>query len=211
MRLAFRKEERSRTKPRSHAGFTLPEVLVASAISSLVLAGTMTFLWFSGLAMSGATTQALLNQEAGNALEFIQSRARLALCVSNDTSGNTLTLGFDDNPTIDLNSDGRFANDTNHFERFQFIGINGSATNSSTNHLVYIPDISKTNQRTLIPSGVRNLPGDNIFRVTNGFITIVRFGIVDGYNLDHYQSVDVQGTVVPYNRPVTTNIIGIIP
>jgi hypothetical protein len=155
--------------------------------------------------------QALCNQQGGNAMEFIQSRARLAVCVSNDSSGNALTLGFDDDPAIDSSGDGITYNDQDHYERFQFIGVNGSTNNCATNQLVYIPNITNSYQKVLIPAGVRNLPRYNIFTVTNGYITIVRFGIVDNYSRDHFQSIDIQGTVAPYNRPTGTNVIGIIP
>jgi type II secretory pathway pseudopilin PulG len=211
MKLKLWSNEPIRAQERRTAAFTLVELMVASAISLLVIAGAMTFVWFSGLGISGVGAQALTNQRAGNAIEFIQSRARLALCVSNDSSGNALTLGFDDDPTTDSDGDGIAYNDKDHYERFQFIGVNGSTNNCSTNQLVYIPDIRNSYQRPLIPAGVRNLPGYKIFTVTNGFITIVRFGIVDNYSMDRYQSTDIQGTVVPYNRPAATNLVGIVP
>lgn len=193
------------------AAFTLPEILVASAASLLVMAGVMAFFWFAGLGMSGVTAQAVCNQRAGNAIEFIQQRARLAVCVSNDTSGNVLTLGFDDDPTRDSNTNGIAYDDRDHFERFQFIGLNGSATNSSTNSLVWIPNITNAYRQVLIPAGVRNLPGYNIFTVTNKCMTIIRFGLVDNYRSDHYQSIDIQATALLLNRPTTTNVIAILP
>lgn len=196
---------------RATAAFTLVEVLIASTISLLVIAGAMAFLWFSGYSASGVASQALLNQQGGNAIEVIQSRAQFAVCASNDSSGNALTLGFDDNPSVDSDGDGIPYNDKNHFERFQFIGLNGSTTNASTNYLVYIPNISNSFRQVLIPRGVRNLPGYNIFTVTNGATTIIRFGIVDSYKADHYQSIDIQATAVAYNRPAGTNIISILP
>jgi prepilin-type N-terminal cleavage/methylation domain-containing protein len=196
---------------RGNAAFTLVELMVASSISLLVMGGAMTFLWFSGLGASGVAAQALCNQQAGNALEFIQSRARLAVCVSNDSTGNVLTFGFDDDPTTDSDGDGIPYNDKNHYERFQFIGLNGSTNNCSTNRLVYIPNISNTNTRTLISAGVRNLPGSRIFSVTNGALTIIRFGVVDTYAMDRYQSIDIQATAVPLNRTVSTNVIAIFP
>ena len=211
MKLELWNHSRIRAHERNTAAFTLIELMVASAISVMVMAGAMTFLWFSGLGVSGVAAQALCNQQAGNAVEFIQTHARLAVCVSNDSSGNALTFGFDDNPAIDSNGDSITYNDKNHYERFQFIGVNGSRTNASTNRLVYIPNINSSYQRKLIPAGVRNLPGSKIFTVTNGFIAIVRFGIVDSYKRDHYQSIDIQATAVPLNRPTTTNIVGIIP
>jgi type II secretory pathway pseudopilin PulG len=192
--------------------FTLIELIVASGVGLLVMAGAMAFLWFSGLGISGVTAQAQSNQRCGNAIEFIQSRARFAVSASNDSSGNVLTLGFDDNPTNDSNADGILYNDNDHFERFQFIGVNTtSTTNATTNSLIYIPDISRANRQVLIPAGVRNLPGFNIFTVTNMATTIVRFGVVDGYGPDHFQSMDIQGTAVPLNRPSATNVIAILP
>jgi hypothetical protein len=175
------------------------------------MGGVMTFLWFSGLGVSGIAGQALLNQQGGNTMEFLQSRARIALYASNDASGNILTLAFDDNPAQDTDGDLNFYDDRDHYEAFQFIGTNGSTNNCSTNRLVYIPDTTRTNRQVLIPAGVRNLPGYKIFTVTNGYITIVRFGLVDGYGPDHYQSIDIEGTLVPYNRPSTTNVIAILP
>jgi hypothetical protein len=187
------------------------EVLVAMGIGTLVVGATMMFLYTSGFTASGVTAQALCNQKAGYALEFLKSRAQLAVCVSNDSSGNTLTFGFDDDPTVDSDHDGIAYNDRDHFERFQFLGTNGTAIVSSTNSLVYLPDITRTNRRVLIASGVRNLPGYSIFTVTNLATTIVRFGVVDTYGRDHYQSIDIQATAVPLNRPAATNFIGILP
>jgi hypothetical protein len=185
--------------------------MVATAVSSLLAAGAMTFLWFACVGVSAVTAQARCNDLAGNTIEFMQSRARRALCVSNDNSGNTLTFGFDDDPTADSDGDKIAYNDKTHYERFQFIGVNGSTNNASSNSLVYVPNILNSASRVLIPSGVRNLPGYRIFTVTNGFITIVRFGVVDTSQRDHYQSIDIEGTLAPYNRPPTTNVIGIIP
>ena len=198
--------------PRRLLAFTLVEVMIASMVGLLVMGGAMAFLWFCGLGISGVTGQALSNQRSGNAIEFIQSRARFAVSATNDSSGNVLTLGFDDNATNDSNGDGVPYNDRDHFERFRFIGVNtSSTTNATTNSLIYVPDITRTNRVVLIPAGVRNLPGYNIFTVTNMATTIVRFGVVDGYGPDHFQSIDIQGTAVPLNRPSTTNVIAILP
>jgi type II secretory pathway pseudopilin PulG len=192
-------------------GFTLVEIMVASSIGLLITAGAIVFFQFAGVSMSGATSQSLINQRAGNTIEFIQSRARLATFVSNDASGNTLSLAFDDNTSVDSDGDGRAYNDRDHYERFQFVGVNGSTNSTSTNSLVYIPDITSTNLQVLIPSGVHNLPGFNIFTVTNGSTIVVRFSIVDGYGPDRYQTVDIQGTAVPLNRSSSTNVVSILP
>jgi Tfp pilus assembly protein PilW len=198
------------TRARARLAFTLVEVIVASALGLLVMGGVMAFMWFCGLGVSGVSAQALSNQRGGNAAEFIQSRARFAINATNDPTGNILTLAFDDYPTNDSDHNGITYDDMDHFERFQFIGINGT-NNSAGNKLIYIPDISKSNQVLLIPAGVRNLPSFPIFTVTNSATTIIRFGIVDGYGRDHFQSIDIQTMAVPLNRPKATNIIAILP
>lgn len=203
--------KRPSLEQREASAFTLVEVMIASTIGLLLIGAVMTFMWVSGISASGITAQSLCTQKAGYALELLKSRVQLAVCVSNDSSGNTLTLGFDDDPLVDSDHDGIPYNDRDHFERFQFIGSNSPAIISSTNRLIYFPDITQTNYRTLIASGVRNLPGYNIFTVTNVATTVVRFGVVDTYGSDHYQSIDIQATAVPLNRPAATNFIGILP
>jgi hypothetical protein len=198
------------TRARDCLAFTLVEIMIASAIGLLVIGGAMSFMWFCGLGVSGVGAQALCTQRAGNAAEFIESRARFAISASNDHSGNVLTLAFDDNPAIDSDHNGVSYDDRDHFERFQFIGTN-SVTNFAGNSLIYIPDIRESNRVVLIPAGVRNLPGYPIFTVTNEATTIIRFGIVDGYGRDHFQSIDIQTTAVPLNRPRATNVIAILP
>jgi len=200
-------------RPSLHSGsaFTLVEIMVASSIGLLVTAGAVMFFQFAGTSMSGATAQSLLNQRAGNAVEFIQSRARLSTFVSNDASGNVLSMAFDDDPAVDSDSDGKSYNDRNHWEQFKFIGVNGSTNGISTNLLVYIANTAVTNQQVIIPAGINNLPGYKIFNVVDGSTIVVRFGVVDGYARDRYQSVDIQATAVPLNRAFSKNVISILP
>src|SRR5436190_17392013 len=134
----------------SGRAFTLVEVMVALSISLLVMGGAMIFLKWGGVYLSGITAQSVINQQAGNAIEFIQNRVRLATSISNDASGNSLTLSFDDNPAVDSDADGKTYNDKDHFERFSFIGINGSTNAASTNSLAYIANIASSNRQTLI-------------------------------------------------------------
>jgi len=202
---------------RSRSGVTLVEMLVAMAIGVLVVAGAMAFIYYAAYAVSGVTAQTLINQQAGNSIEFIQSRVRFATSISNDVSGNILTLGFDDNVALDTGSNGFPTNgiswdDKDHFEQFKFIGVNSTnVSDCASNQLVYIPNTMSNVTRVLVPAGVRNLPGYKIFTMTNEVIAIIRFGIADNYQTDKYQSIDVQGTGVSLNRPRTNNVLSIIP
>lgn len=196
----------------ARTAFTLVEVMVATGILVLVTAGAMTFMSFAGVSFSGITAQNVACGRAGSAIELIQSRMRFATTVSNNASGNILTLGFDDNYSVDSDGDGKPYNDKNHFERFMFQGVNTTnAAACSTNRLVYVPNIASANSRVLVPKGLRNLPRYNIFTITNQAIAIIRFGIVDVNNRDRYQAVEIQGTAVSLNRPSTTNFVGILP
>lgn len=206
----------NRKKPSSaafRAGFTLVELMVAGSISVIVMGSIMAFSKFALASFSGITKQSTLNQRAGYAIELIQIRTLKASRIQIDSTGNILTLGFDDNYTVDSDGDGTPYNDSDHSERFQFLGKN--STNFAaclTNRLIYIPNITKTNNKVLVPSGLRDLPGSKLFRVTNDNMVVIRFGIADSTTLDHYQSIDIQGTSVALNRPSSaTNFILIKP
>jgi Tfp pilus assembly protein PilW len=194
------------------AAFTIIEVMVASAIGVMVVAAGYSFLFFTLRAMHGISAQSVLNQKGANALEFIESRARFATYMVTNPSGNTLTLGFDDNYGADSDGDGKTYDDRDHYEQFKFIGINSTnIVTCATNQLIYIPNTNSTSQRVLISGGVRNLPGFKVFSTTNTVITVVRFGVADSYQLDHYQAIDLQGSAVSLNRLYNTNVINILP
>ncbi len=131
--------------PRS--AFTLMEVMVALAVSSLILGGVMTFLDMASKSLSGTASQTVVNQRAGNSSESIFRRVRFATSVSNsnDASGNTLRLGFDDDSSIDRNNDGKSYNDQDHYEVFQFQNGDGSDDTIADNSLIYRPREDQTN------------------------------------------------------------------
>ena len=195
----------------SRAAFSLPEVLVASALGVLVLTGTMTFMAFASKSLSGATTQMFMNHQAGTGMELILGRVRLATSISTDEAQNTLTLGFDDNYAADgSNSDGKPYNDVDHQERFQFRNGDGNDNTFADNVLVYIPNTANTNSQTLMRS-VRKLPNTPVFTLTNTSTVIINVGVADGYANDWRQSVELQLIAVPRNRTATTNIVSILP
>lgn len=213
-------QENSRQRFCRQAAFTLVEVMVSFSLGLLVIGGVSTFLYFESQSFSGITAQNVLNSQGGNTIELIQSRARLATSISNYSGGsftnypggNILSMTFDDDTSVDSDGDGKSYDDKNHIEQFKFIGVNSTnSANCMTNKLVYIPNTTSTNQRVLITKGVRNLPGYNIFNITNDVIAIIRFGIADVYTKDFYQAIDIQGTAVSLNRPATTNFISVIP
>jgi hypothetical protein len=174
----------------------------------MFLTGAMAFMSFAGKSLSGATTQTFLNNEAGNGMELILSRVRLATSITNDASRNTLTLGFDDDFATDGNGDGKPYNDVDHQELFQFQNGDGDDNTIADNVLVYIPNTATTN--TLLRM-VRKLPNTPVFALTNLSTVIINLGVADTYASDFRQSVELQLIAVPRNRPATTNIVSILP
>jgi Tfp pilus assembly protein PilW len=199
-------------RPQRTLGYTIIEVMIASTLGLMVLAAGYSFLFFTLRAMSGISAQSVMNQKGANALEFIESRARFATYMATSSSGNTLTLGFDDDYTRDSDGDTKPYNDRDHYEQFQFLGSNSTNVLAcATNQLVYFSNTNSTTSRVLISGGVRNLPGFKIFSTTNSVITVVRFGIADPKVSDHYQAIDLQGSAVSLNRLWNTNVITIAP
>jgi Tfp pilus assembly protein PilW len=195
----------------SRSAFTYIELLVASSCGALVLASAMVFMNFARISVSGIAAQVMVSNTGAQALAIMQSRIRLATSVAVDSTGNTLTLGFDDDPTTDSSGDGVTYNDADHYETFQFVGTNGTGTTTAAgNKLIYTPKVGVATNMVLVRYGVRNLPSYNIFSIANGSTVLIRFGVIDTNVRDHFQSVDIQATGVPLNRPASTYTVPII-
>jgi hypothetical protein len=199
------------------AGFTMVEMLMAFGIGTALMGGAATFLFFAAKAGSGITSQTMANQQAAHAIELIEDRVRLATLVSNDVTGNILTLGFDTNNLADSGNGGNgvaWANQ-DYFEQFKFVGSNTTDLAACAgNQLIYIPDTANaasTNSRVLIFSGVRNLPGHNIFFVTNTVLATICFGVVDVNPQDNYEHIEIQAMAASLNRPQVNNMVTILP
>jgi len=188
--------------------FTLMELLIAVAISSVVLAITATFIAMAARSTSGIVKQTELNSQAGRTSEFIFNRVRFATSISNDSSGDTLTLGFDDDLNVDSDNDKKAYNDKDHFEIFQLI------TNTATAdyRLIYKSDATVARTNVLIKNSVAKLPGKLVFVVTNSATTVLlNYLLVDKYAPDGYQSCAIQTSFVARNRPDPASMISILP
>jgi hypothetical protein len=188
------------------------EILVASACGSLVIIGVLIFMNFARLAASGIMAQAMVSDTAARTIAHMKDRIRLATSITVDATGNILTLGFDDNYNVDSDGDGNLYNDQDHYEVFQFTGTNGTnSATASSNSLIYTPKVGVSGSKVLVSSGIRNLPGYNIFTLANPGAVIIRFGVVDTYTRDRFQSIDIQATCLSMNRPASSSTIGVIP
>src|ERR1041384_2257060 len=145
----------SQSCKRPRGGITIVELVTALALMVTVLASGVTFVQFAAVSYSSAVAQTDVNDRAGYALAMIHSRVRLATSMAVGPTGNTLTLGFDDNYEVDSDGDGTTYNDHDHFEKFKFIGVN--STNSaacSNNTLVYYANTNSTSNVVLVSQGL---------------------------------------------------------
>jgi hypothetical protein len=202
-----------RRRSADRSAFTLLELLVASTCGAVVIASGMVFMNFARISASGIAAQTMVSDSAAHTVEFMQSRIRLATSVAVDATGNTLTLGFDDDMTVDSDGDGSPYNDQDHYETFQFTGTNTTvATACAGNQITYTPKVGgPASNKILLSYGVRNLPTYNIFSIANSTTVLIRFSIVDASTRDRFQEIDIQATGVPLNRPASSNVVGIIP
>lgn len=196
----------------NRSAYTLLEVLVASSAAALVIGCALVFMKFARVSVSGILSQAIVSNTSAHAIAHMRRRIQLATSTTTDAAGNTLTLGFDDNYQTDSDGDGSTYNDRDHYETFQFTGTNGtSAAAASSNCLVYTPKVGTPGSSLLVRFGVRNLPSYKIFTIPNPGTVVIRFGVVDINARDRFQSIDIQGTGVSLNRPVSSNVISILP
>ena len=182
------------------SAFTLAELVVAMGAATIVLGCAVGFFFFARISASGIMAQTRVSDQSAHALVYMQSRIRVASSVAVDSTGNTLTLGFDDNPLVDSDGDGITWNDKDHYETFQFHGTNG--TNSATaasNTLIYTPKVGVNGSVVLVSAGVRNLPGNNIFALDSNNAVVINFGVVDTNTRDRFQAIEIQGRAVPIN------------
>ena len=198
--------------PRGRRAYTLIELLISSLISLMVLAGLMGFMYFSARSISGVVSQTQINQQAWMAAQLVFDRVRVATSVSNDSSGNVLTLGMDDDPTTDLDRDGKPYNDKGHYEQFRFDNGDGNDLTITNNSLIYLVDTAAPgNARRLVTGNLRKLPNQKFFSITNQSTVRINYALVDAYAADFQQSLDVHLVAVPRNRPASTNVITILP
>ena len=196
----FPLRQHSRQRPHPTAGFTLVEFLITGGIVVLVVGVLAVVGESTGRTLLSLTSQAGHNQAAGNGAEFMISRIRLANSVTNDSLGNSITLGFDDNPDVDSDGDGIKWDDQNHFEQFQFVDTDGSLSTLDDNMIVYKADASQVTGTVLVPSSTRKLSGQPIFSLTNSTTVLINFGLLSTNASAFSQAIEIRTKAVLRNR-----------
>jgi hypothetical protein len=187
--------------PRSplHA-FTLVEYVITIGLTVLVFGALAIFSEGTGRALVSITNQSSDNQSVGNGIELMLSRIRLANWASNDSTGNTLTLSFDDNPDVDSDGDGKTYNDQDHFESFIYKTTDGSWTTLNDNYIGYRTNAYGGSTNIIIPSYVRKLSGQNIFTVTSSNTVLINFGLLTTNATPFSQAIEIRTKIVLRNK-----------
>ena len=181
------------------AGFTVAEFTVAMGLAVLITGMFAVFSEGTGRSMASLTMQSSLNQVAGNGTEFIISRIRLANTGQVDTAGNTLTLGFDDNPDVDSDGDKIAWNDRDHYAQFQFVDLDGFSTTLDNNEMIYRTNTSNTASTVLVPASLRRLSSLPFFQITNSTV-LINFGLLSTNDRAMSQAIEIRTKALMRNR-----------
>ena len=185
---------------RAAAGFTIMEFVIAMAISVLVVAGFAVFTESTGRVLVSLTSQSSHNQTAGNGTEFMISRVRLANTFQVDATGNTLTLGFDDNPDVDSDGDGVKWNDRDHYEQFQFVDADNNLATLTDNRIVYRANTNSAQISVLVPESTRKVSGQPIFSTNSASTVLINFGLLTTNASPFSQAIEIRTSAVMRNR-----------
>ncbi|HIG27443.1 MAG TPA: type II secretion system protein [Verrucomicrobiales bacterium] len=184
---------------KAHA-FTLTEVMVGASILGLSVTLLISFVFATMNNLIGISNQAYINRKAGYGVEYIASRIRAASYITNDVSGERLSLGFDDNVLVDSGTDGITYNDADHWEYIFYEDTDNNATTTADNKLNYQAVVGQnTYSFYIFDSGVKKLPGLNIFNVTNNIIVEINFGVFNSTLIGRTQSIEMKTKSVARN------------
>lgn len=199
MRICLPTTANRRIPLQRRSAFTIIEMVVAVLIT---LMGAAMFLMFSestGRTLVSLSTQSSHNQSAGNAVEQMIARIRMANTASVDVAGNILTLGFDDDLTADSDNDGFKWNDQDHFEMFQFVNTDTNLATLEDNKLIYCPNTTNFQTVDLVPDSVRKLPSWPIFTLTNATV-LINFGLLSTNSTPFSQQIEIRTKAMMRNR-----------
>lgn len=190
----------ARWRPPGAAGFTIVEFVIAVGIAALVVAGFAVFTESTGRTLVSLTSQSSHNQAAGNGTEFIIARVRLANTFQVDATGNTLTLGFDDNPDVDSDGDGLKWNDRDHYEEFRFVDLDNTLTTLTDNQILYRANTNSSESLILVPASTRKISSLPIFSTNSASTVLINFGLLTTNASPFSQAIEIRTSAVMRNR-----------
>jgi prepilin-type N-terminal cleavage/methylation domain-containing protein len=185
-------------KQRKREGFTLPEILVSTAISALVLAAVLVVTIFASRYARSGSYQIHFTGKGRTVSQKITRVVEQANAVGVSSNGIDLLL-------VDAT-----------LSRIYFDDGDGDTASVSDNRLMYLPDTSTTGDVRVLCDYVSSLPGEPMFAVqaSNSVAAIFRLHIGDGTNMLSddflktgvgYQGVELRFSAAPRNRQLWYN------
>lgn len=163
----------------ANGGFSMIEALIALGVVGFVVAAMVVFTEMTTRSLASVNQQTLSNQKAGQFAAYITQRVRAANFMTNNAEETEILLSFDDDTATDGDSDGNPYNDRDHYELFTFNDPDDDPATYADNQLLYRPNTNQSIVIELVKSGVKHLPGTNIFVMadhppgtTNGYRTL---------------------------------------
>ena len=134
-------------------GFTLIELMFTVSILGFFFAIFFGLITQTTRSLASINEHCENNDTGGYSAVYITEKSRLAHTYTITDSGRKLTLKFDDQPSVDSNSDQDFYNDEDRIETFTHIDNKIEHSNSTITRV--------------IAENVKELPGKAIFNVAN--------------------------------------------
>jgi hypothetical protein len=190
--------QRGRSSRKS--GFTILEFVIAVGVALLLTGVFALFSESTGRILASLTQQSAHNQTAGNGVEFMVGRVRQANSVSVDGTGNTLTLSFDDDPSVDSDGDKKAWNDRDHWEQFTYLDSDTNANTLANNYIVYSPNTNLSATSILVPSSTRKISGLPIFTLASSNTVLINFGLLTTNATPFSQAIEIRTRAVLRNK-----------
>lgn len=153
--------------------------MIAFGVVGFVVAAMVVFTEMSTRTLASVNQQTLSNQKAAQFASYLTQRVRAANFMTNNAGETEALLAFDDDSAVDSNGDGNPYNDRDHYELFSFHDGDQNPDTYEDNQILYRPNTNQSIVIELVQSGVKYLPGTNIFVMadhppgtTNGFRTL---------------------------------------
>lgn len=176
------------------------EAIISVGVIGFAVAAMVMFTEMTTRSLASVNQQTLSNQKAGQFSSFVMQRVRASNFMTNNAAETEILLSFDDDTETDNDSDGNPYNDRDHYELFSFNDQDEDPATLADNQLLFRPNTNQSMVVKLVTSGVKYLPGTNLFVMadhppgtTNGYRTVhVNVGFFHEEGGNRTQTIEIK-------------------
>ena len=175
--------------------------MVRRIINRLMILMAMIFTNMSAKWISGISTQSDMMQDSGFAAGLFQTRARDATGFPLGNGNMSLKMGYDTDPLVDSDQDGLSYNDQDYFEELVVLTGDGNLSTFKDNQLIHVRyESGGTFSNVIVSAGIRPVFSDtNFFNVENDSVALMNFSVVDDYEFDRSQKIEIRTKAMSRN------------